>query len=208
MTVLTIDFDTIMYLSLPTYNNFIREEYKFEDMATHFPHMWGAAADLGLYQNLTEFLMKLFERLDKDAFYFIDNHAEIVDCTADLEKFDLINVDYHHDIGYGYICQHWDEELDFASVGDWVKYLTDRDRINSYTWVANGNSEFDTDIIDAKYYPQEVLELPFDFYKLEKYLDKIDRVVLCGSSWWIPPMYRHLFATWKLMYDYHYKEVK
>ena len=206
MTVLTIDFDTIMYPSLPTYNNFINSDYTFEQMASHFPHMWGAAADLGLYYNITDYLFKLFARLKKEDIYFIDNHNDIVDCVADLDKFDLINFDYHHDIGYGYIAQHWDEQLDFPSVGDWVKYLTDRGRINSYTWIANGNSEFDSDIVDAKYYPTVIYEMPFDFYKLEKLIPQVDRVVLCGSPWWIPPMYRHLFETWKLIYNNYYGE--
>lgn len=203
MTVLTIDFDIIMYLSLPTYNDFISKNYPFDGLVKDYPFMQYCQADLILYKDITGMLLTMFQRLDKNQIRFVNSHESIVHCVEDIDTFNLINIDHHHDIGYGDTTLRWDEKIESLECGNWVKYLFDIDKIDSYVWVSNSNSTCNDDIPN-RYRPDEIIQIPYEIRCLPNFFQKADRVIICGSFWWIPPLYRPLFDTWIEMYKSYY----
>ena len=130
--VLTIDFDILMHQSINIYNDYDNDVNEF---LLDFPFINQLPIDLELYENLTNFLLQI----PKNKIVFIKDHDEIVKLTRNEGPFTLINLDHHHDLGYGDNIR-WNIPVKQVDVGNWVKKLWDLNRVNKYIWLKDNNS--------------------------------------------------------------------
>ena len=131
--ILTIDFDIFLYKDLPLYNNLINTENSFDEFLQTFPLLENVRFDINLYNKLTIFLEKIFSNTKKENIFFCKNHEDVVKFTYNNNFFDLINIDYHHDLGYSDMNQK-------LYCGNWVKELIKTKKIHKYIWIKNPNS--------------------------------------------------------------------
>ena len=131
--ILTIDFDIFLYKDLPLYNNFINTDNSFDEILQTFPLLENVRFDINLYNKLTIFLVIIFSNTKKENIFFCKNHEDVVKFTYNNNFFDLINIDYHHDLGYNNMNQN-------LYCGNWVKELIKTKRIHKYIWIKNPNS--------------------------------------------------------------------
>lgn len=131
--ILTIDFDILLYKDLPLYNNLINTENSFDEFLQTFPLLENVRFDINLYNKLTIFLEKIFSNTKKENIFFCKNHEDVVKFTYNNNFFDLINIDYHHDLGYNNMNQK-------LYCGNWVKELIKTKKVHKYIWIKNPNS--------------------------------------------------------------------
>jgi hypothetical protein len=199
MKVVSIDFDIIMSPSIEFYNDLLHDEDSIDTYLNKFPFISGIKADLYQYDCLTQYLCQMFKKLDKDKIIFITSHEELVTITKDFEPFDLINIDHHHDVGYE--GERWKApKYSKPDCGNWVKYLWDNKKINSYTWIRNKDSNPLDEDANPAYITKDILFDDFDFPLLED----ADYVILCKSFEWVPFDYQILYYTWANIYDSFY----
>lgn len=204
-TVLTIDFDIMLYQDLPLYNSFISGNGTgINDIVNDFPMLKETRFDYFMYKDITNFILTLFKKLDKDKIYFCYNHNYVVNFTEDLkEKFNIINMDFHHDIGYN--IKNWDEKIERFELGcgNWIKYLKDNEKINNHIWI-NANSSVMDEEISKTFLPHKILTMPKNSSEIEEEILKADRLILCASFSWIPKGYQELFYLWADLYNNFY----
>ena len=185
MKIVTIDFDIIMHPSIQLYQN---AEEPVDEFLSKFD-IGIMPADLELYKELTKFIMSF----DKNKIFFIYDHHDIIEEISDIkEPFDLINIDFHHDIGYGDDMQWNTPLLEKIHEGNWVKHLWDTNRLKSYIWYKDYQSD---EVVEEgeKYLTEEHF---ITNRSLEKLLDA-DRLYLCLSSPWVPMNYLSLYDLWE-----------
>lgn len=130
--ILTIDFDIFLYKDLPLYNNLINIENSFDEILQTFPLLENVRFDINLYNKLTIFLKKIFSNTKKENIFFCKNHEDVINFTYNNNFFDLINIDYHHDLGY-----NMNQKL---YCGNWVEELIKTKKVHKYIWIKNPNS--------------------------------------------------------------------
>ena len=181
MNVVSIDFDIIMAPSIELYKSFEQPKL-YEDYYTNLFN-----ADLIIYNKLTNWLLDNIPNLNKNDIYFIESHEQIIDVLPKDNNICLINIDHHHDLGYGP-----PEELDKDNLplncGNWGLYLLKNNLINDYTWIKNGNSI--KSFYNKYYYNQKY------FYDLDLSRLKPDKIIICLSTPWVPERYHTLFNLW------------
>ena len=196
MKVLTIDFDIIMAPSILMYNHL--SDLSWKVLIESSPQFALLQPDYIHYSRLTEYFWGLLELNSRDSLIFIENHGRIPHYLEGENKIDLINIDHHHDIRY-----HDDDDIFSLNCGNWVGYLIDNGRLNSYHWINNENS-LDCNIETYKdFYTQETLKnstlIP----------DKYDKIFICLSEPWVPPYIRPLFDLWvRAAENYYLREYK
>ena len=73
----------------------------------------------------------------------ITEHQNIID-NLDMnsdQKFDVVNIDFHHDIWYNEENITMIEMFDEYNCANWVGYLIKKNKLNSYTWYNMPNSD-------------------------------------------------------------------
>ena len=127
--------------------------------------------------------------MKKENIHFIQDHEKIIDYID--EKSIITNIDHHPDIFYSKDDVEQKINKEKINCGNWIKYLFDNDKIIRYHWVNNSNS---TDLLPNNL---EILTTQTDFknYNLD-ILTVPDKLIICFSPIWIPPIYRELFYTW------------
>ena len=149
MVIATIDFDIIMAPSIQLYNTLVPAQNW--DKLTENPHFQLCMADTNIYEKIFKYIMKCVKCLDQSHIHFIDSHDKVLSYIN--EKSDIINIDYHHDIGYGN-----DPNKPDLTCADWVSYLYNEDKLNSYTWIRNINSELPEGKWDYIDYNEEIIQ--------------------------------------------------
>ena len=182
-TIVTIDFDIIMAPSINLYNNLV-PSISWEKLEED-PYFKLLKIDGIHYQKIVNYIIKCMFSISKERIHFIEDHGQAVRYIK--EKCDLINIDHHHDIGYG-------ENLDIQEMptcANWAYYLYKNNLINSYTWINNNNSE--------QISLEEKLQIPTTTYDLHTFnLDSLkipNELIICLSEPWTPPYIRPLFYT-------------
>ena len=74
--ILTIDFDIVMAPCIELYNNMVPD--MDWDIMTDFPQGQLFNADLNLYQFLTNKLLYLLEKMNKEDIFVIEDHGQII----------------------------------------------------------------------------------------------------------------------------------
>lgn len=185
MKIVTIDFDIIMSPCIDVYND---SDLTVDEYLNKFDFLGWMAADLELYQILTNFVMSF----DKSKIYFIYDHHDIVDHLKDIEeKIDLYNIDYHHDIGYE-DEKFWNSPLQEYNEGNWVKRLWDENKLNSYIWLKDYKS-YDLNEKGEKYLTDSYIVYN---YNLKELLDA-DALYISLSAPWVPEYYTYLYNLWE-----------
>lgn len=194
MKILSIDFDIIMWPDLGAYNGLVGPA-AISDLMHYYPLFSHIEPDLPTYEKITKFLTKVSKVLPADKITFIIDHEEIYKkCVKYKKTFELINIDYHHDIGYD--DTDWNDILIRPNCSNWVKALWDTKKITSYTWVYHQDSgtDFPNDDVPPTYLTDSIT---IDDYDLDKLVNDIDELFICLSPEWIPEKYLPLFEVWK-----------
>ena len=185
-TILTIDFDVIMWPSVELYNNL---PGGWEERFQRFPMLGNCLIDYDLYHRLTNLFIYL---LNKTNIHFIEHHDEIVSYLTNDTLYHVINVDYHHDWYYN---EEDSDKVEKLNCGNWVKYLNDNNMLSFYTWINTSNSNFCNDIFEnnkIEFFNINEIELT-DFFVPNE-------VFICLSPDWIPPYIQPLCFLWKDIY--------
>lgn len=182
-TVVTIDFDIIMTPSINLYNNLVPAN-SWESLEED-PYFKLLKIDAIHYQKIFNYIMRCVFSLPKEKIHFIEDHGQVVRYVK--QKCDLINVDHHHDVGYGDDL----EKQESPTCANWVYYLYKQNLLNSYTWINNDNS----DQIPPERIPN-IVSVTQDLHNFDlDSLDIPDELVICLSEPWTPPYIRPLFYT-------------
>lgn len=194
--ILSIDFDYIMYPCIKLYNEKCAGNGNPTEIWNILEH------DLEI-NNFLSYDAKALLSIAKLIKYVKDNfnaiiipiqeHQEIVDdlLTKDYNNstYDLINIDYHHDIFYRKSDITQARNFNKYNCSNWVGYLFISDKINSYSWIKAPNSDLYTKAIkDIDY--TILSRSDIDDYSL---FDNIDTVYICFSPQWVPYKYKHLY---------------
>ena len=117
---------------------------------------------------------------------FIDDHDEVATYIENNIKgnFNIINIDFHHDIAYTEDDQDGPvEELD---CGNWVKYLLENQRqyFKEYIWVNSDESgEYEANLPFSK---KQMSIHNINLYSLESLAKTTEYLFLCKSEPWVP----------------------
>lgn len=191
MNVTTIDFDIIMAPVIESYNDLIEKDKMLDNILDKYPYMNNMQGDLFIYEYLTRFIVQTIKEIDQSNVYFITSHEQIVDIINNTQdKIDLVNIDHHHDLGYD--ITNWNKKESNAYVGNWVKFLYDRNQINSYIWIGDEYSIM----------PDQDCLIGYSFFNVKEInllnvIKKTDVLVICESPEWIPFHYTPLFQSWE-----------
>lgn len=192
-TILSIDFDIIMYPCINLYNDDVEGN---DDPAI----LWEELEDEYNLENydllsydakvLLELGKLIFENKDKPI-YFIDSHEEIVDIlktqpTYQDSKYNLYNVDFHHDLWYRPTDFKEITDKDKYDCSDWLGYLYLTKKIASMTWLKAPNSSMPNIDTYGGDFNLNILKIR-DFKKLHE-ID-FDEVFFCLSPQWVPRKY-------------------
>lgn len=184
--ILTIDFDIIMAPSIELYNDLVGDNKGVNDIIQKYPLLeYTLSGDFFIYELLTGQLIKLFKNIPPENIHFIREHHQLIKFVNNKEKINLINIDHHHDLGY----EKLSKKILLPNCGNWVKYLYEKDLLESYIWIHNSDSVM----------PNSKIIINND-YNLKDYnfqdLDKIDKLIICNSPQWLPTNFQALFTSW------------
>ena len=192
-TVLTIDFDIIMGPDISVYNGLITtaEYFHFENLVAKYPLLDKVEANMETYYKITSYLLYLRKILKREQFAFIESHDMILEHIEGKEN-TVINIDHHHDLGYG---QNFGL-IDVDNCANWAFMGLKSRMINKYIWIKNRTSD------EATIHTKKLNQcFAIDF---SNFIDDInlknlpvpDKVVICLSSPWVPKKFRPLFKVW------------
>ena len=104
--VLTIDFDILMWESLPLYNNLVQDDWK--TLIANFDLLKYVQFDGELYSRLTQIILRQTKRIKKQNVHFITSHHRVIKYLPLNDLIEITNIDHHHDIQYnensGRVC--------------------------------------------------------------------------------------------------------
>ena len=183
-TLITIDFDIIMWPSIELYNKFSKgDEDTFSEVEEEFPIIKYSNADLKLYEQLTNYILKA--KHAGAEIEFISSHEEVLNYID--TPCQVINIDHHHDLGYNF--NQWNDDI--LVCANWVYKGFQQKKITNYFWIGDVYSEPYT--LQEKYSIIETVINTLNFNEL--ILPK--KLIICSSYSWIPNNIRPLYELWK-----------
>lgn len=186
--ILTIDFDIIMAPCIELYNHMV-PNVSWENLMTNFSQGKLFHADLYLYQFLTDKLLFLLEKMNKEDIVVIENHGQIIKYLDLNEKMNIYNIDHHHDCGYP--NSQGKIEEDILNCSNWGLILSKKKILNNFYWIRNDNSNIpNNDVRKVDFIDIELSKFNFENMPIP------DQLILCLSEPWVPPYIRPLFFTW------------
>ena len=192
MNVVTIDFDIIMAPSIESYNELcgMTNIGLLEQRCEILKYM---PADLNIFMQLTDFLIHIIQSNKCKKVSFIKSHERMLQFLEQnqIEHCDLINIDHHHDIGYGKDTPNTEN----LNCGNWVYIGCQKGLIDNYTWINNENSN--TFLADYIVQKPKIISITESQQLLKKLESETDYLVLCASFEWVPTSIRPLFDVWK-----------
>lgn len=194
--ILSIDLDIIFEPCIQLYNQDINDApkgriwdmlYNVKDIERHL------SFNTSIYQSLFSNLQNMKNYENIKGIYVGENHSSIIKMCDSIykennSKFNVINIDHHHDICYS-PNQHEDAYVyNTCGCGSWVIYLESKNVLSQYTWLGNYNSkEYDCHPLKVPYY-KEKFEMCLD--ELPEILKDIDYLYITTSDKWCPPKFR------------------
>ena len=187
-TILSIDFDIIMDSSAALYGDKI--PIPWEEKFKMFPILQSLPVNANTYSKINQFLLMICGLMDNKNIHFITDHHDIINYLDNNEKYNVINIDHHHD--WCYAPEDWDNKIKKISCGNWVKRMYDLDILGNFAWIRNGTSTplppvLPTDLVSKDY-------LIYDFNLLK--LPMADELFICFSPEYVPSYYHSLFFSW------------
>ena len=195
--VLTIDFDIVMAPTINLYNDLVGDNKGINAIIKKYPTLEQALiADFFIYAVLLQELTRHFKYIPADKVHFIKEHHSIVPIIEKIDApVDLVNIDFHHDTGYGISTY---TRIERPDCGNWVKYLKDKGLLRSYVWVNDiegSEMPFVKGIVD--------FTVPIQQCKFHNF-EPFDHLVICHSPQWIPQIYEGLYIGWFNIATEHY----
>ena len=185
MNILSIDFDIIMHPDIMLYNSMVSPDHSFNVTQDAHPLIQFARADLTRYQTLLSFILEVTKHLNVEDIRVGINHDDIQYFLEGQKNVHVFNVDHHHDLGYP------NNNPDVCSCANWGDFYLKRDVITHFTWIKNENSDSENGYEEND---SRLTFLNYPDYNLYN-LPQIDKLFLCLSPDWVPPMYHPLFFT-------------
>lgn len=196
-TLMTIDFDIIMGPCILFYNHLVPQS-KWEDLNT-YEIANSLHADYGIYFKLTSYLCNLLKKLKSDQIVFVTGHDQVLNFIDKNEKYNIINIDHHHDLGYGNNAQKGYE----LNCANWVKHMMDNNQCSSYMWFRNQDSDLMGGVDQT-----DVTSLCTDILlTMDTNLDGLatpDLLCIVTSPQWVPPKFLYLLDCWLTMCESFY----
>lgn len=200
--VLSVDFDFIMYPCINLYNDLCSEDENPTVGWDRIEAMINVEDKLTFDKKYYMFIYKLIMQnvAQGAAFFAINNHQDIVDILHNRMmdvgcdvKFDLLNIDHHHDFMYNADKQ---DLLDFDkyNCGNWYAYLYYKGYLDDSSgeaevkWLGTPTSKPYNGPDNDK-----VKRLTIDVDGEEILKDKFDLIVVCFSPQWTPHKYKYLY---------------
>lgn len=193
--ILSIDFDIIMYPCIRMYNtfgdgllnetelwDFLEQHYNFNEQTLNY--------DAKTLMDITRCIIK---NVQNGAFFnAIKTHDQLVNLLKNQPDYDettysIVNVDFHHDLGYGDDSLNKITSFNQHDCTNWLSYLKLKNKTSNIEWIKAPNSEMPVgpacDYLNSIKPIREIYTLPTDF----------DEIYLCLSPQWIHPKFYHLF---------------
>ena len=189
MKVVTIDFDILMHQDLMIYNDAVK--HKWFNLLNN-PMMQTLRINTNLFSILTLWLLDQIKDMNSSQIFFIKDHQSVNHILEvfNIDKCELYNIDFHHDLGYG--PNPLEEKL---HCGNWALKLLESEKLISYTWLNAQESINFFHQIDFKKCRYDQINIIENNFKLKE-LEKPDILIICLSPEWVPPYYQNLFYLW------------
>jgi hypothetical protein len=227
MKVLSIDLDYIMGPSIEEYENYCWNDctnWRWDDF---FENYEVKETDLIIDKHNLLFCYRLFLNSVKNSdckVTFAYDHDNILFELQHHDNIDLINIDHHHDILYhdaengadnsepseDEILESFEKKYkaicDYSMIdeGNWIAWLESKNKLNSYTWIANDNSYGIEESTELNYYKNLLPKFNIKKKKNFKFKDyKFDYIFVCLSPQYIPKIHWHYFS----MFIEAYKQI-
>ena len=194
--ILSIDLDILFSPYVGIYDKFIFDnkpcEYLWNQIKSfHNP------LDFKINTYYFKYIENIFNNYKKQIpiIYIGNDHSSILNAIEEekenLEypyKFNIYNIDYHHDIVYTEAQRTDILEYNMTTCGNWVGYLNYNKLINQYYWYRGQGSEFNQDICN---YPLIMPNnIKISLFNNNFPLDlNIDLFFISISPQWIPTQY-------------------
>lgn len=95
--VLTIDFDIMLWKSLPLYNNLVPHE-DWGKLLSSYDLLKYIEFDNEIYEQLTQLILRQTKHLKKENIHFITSHNRVVQYLPMNDTIKITNIDHHHDV--------------------------------------------------------------------------------------------------------------
>ena len=146
-------------------------------------------------------ILNFFINKNKKIIFAINHDSILLELDKIDDRFDIINIDHHHDILYCSDCIVDVEKFNYISCGNWIWYLNFKNKINSYTWIKNKNSSIFNEGISNSKKPTNYNsflrdELSFNIKDID-----FDFIFICLSPNFIMPEHWQYFHMLRNMYE-------
>ena len=189
--------------SINVYNKSVNED-EGDLWLGYFPHdTYFFTFDANKYTQLMQLLLSIHP---KD-YIFTKSHLDLINWLSTQQiknPIHIYNIDHHHDLGYEDIQYGTDTEkyrmmVEYVNCGNWAAYLNHLlpERFQNYTWIKNANSETAIKPFIKSHFKN--IEMTNNIHILDSI--HIDKLFVCQSPMWIPPMYRPLFDALKFSFE-------
>ena len=198
--VLSIDMDYIMEPCINLYNDLCGGEDDSFNIWARVQEARDIERHLSINEENLLTINNVFTKnilnIKKENILFAENHDAILNLLCEgipeSQKYDIWNIDHHHDIYYNDESKHHVEKFNFTAMADWVWYLKSNNLLNNYTWVRNQNSAPFYDIGNGFVF-QEVSS-----HNISKIMNlEYDYLFICKSPHWFPDKFHHYFEMLK-----------
>ena len=183
MKVLSIDVDYAFSPAISSYDDYIvgsRIDYLEQQKILTERGFSKSMLNYSKFNQIELLNYSKFNQIKKILSYFskvkivtIEHHQQIIDHIGHANKLDIQNIDHHHDIFY----PGW-HELETLDEGNWVYHLSKTNKLKSYTWFRNKDSEDLSNEVKLNFKYLEVFDLHI------KKIVKPDIIILCSSPHW------------------------
>lgn len=195
MKVLSIDFDIIMYPCIKLYNSYARGNENPTVIWNNLEHDMEIDKFMSYDANILHDIAMLMKRnvANGAKLFKIDEHDKIVDSLNKLhpdEKFDLVNIDFHHDISYSTESNNDMKNFDNYTCANWVGYLSSKNQLDTYEWIRASNSDLCGKNIE------DSLGIQYTISRLSRINElgsDFSEIYFCLSPQWVPYKYHHLY---------------
>lgn len=191
--ILSVDFDYIMYPCIKLYNEYINTLENSTVMWNNLDKRYAINDHLSYDANALKSIQSIMlKNISKGAIFVpIKDHDEIVkndiinNWISEGHKLMIMNIDYHHDLGYSDDTLESVMEFDEYDCSNWVSYLHLKGFLSDYYWIKAPTSDMPTiDVRDV---------LTFNINDIDVLEPNYDIVFFALSEPWIPYKYQHLY---------------
>ena len=128
-------------------------------------------------------------------------HDSILNHLESVDKVDIVNLDYHHDISYDTDQKFFVDKYNTSSIASWVYWLYKNNKLSSYDWIGTPTS------LQTK----ESVGVPrlYNFFSdySYKFSDSYDYIFICLSPEFIPPKFWYVYDKFVAIASKHHKNI-